>query len=131
MKRLLILSFLLFLFSLNSFAQPRGPFAQQDFTYDLSKGNTVLTTGKFLGFSRLSFQLVTTDLDMGGLVIQIKKSNDHDNYLDIAGATLEFDIGTNINFIEIENAKNARYKIILTVNSVTLGTINITLVATR
>lgn len=129
MKKLLIL--FLLLFSLNSFSQPARDFLQQTLNYDFSLGYTVLTTNNFLGFSRLSFQLVTTSLDDADAVIQIQKSNNDNQYLDIVGATLTFSSGTNTNFIEVENAKNARYKTVLTVNSVTAGTIRIDIAATR
>ena len=97
----------------------------------MSLGDTVLTTTNLLGFSLLSFELVTTSLDDADAVIQIQKSNNDNQYLDIAGATLTFNSGTNNNFIDIENAKNARYKIVLTVNAVTSGTIRIDIAATR
>lgn len=129
MKKLLIL--FLLLFSLNSFCQTIGDHTQQTLTYDLSLGDTVLTTKNLLGFSLLSFELVTTSLDAADAVIQIQKSNNDNQYLNIVGATLTFSSGTNTNFIEIENAKNARYKTVLTVNSVTAGTIRIDIAATR
>ena len=129
MKKLFII--LMTLFSLNSFAQSIGDHLQETITYDMSLGNTVLTTTNLLGFSLLSFELVTTSLDDSDAVIQIQKSNNDNQYLDIVGATLTFSSGTNTNFIEIENAKNARYKIVLTVNSVTAGTIRIDIAATR
>ena len=129
MKKILII--LMTLFSLNSFAQTIGDHLQETINYDMSLGNTVLTTTNLLGFSLLSFELVTTSLDDSDAVIQIQKSNNDNQYLDIVGATLIFNSGTNTNFIEIENAKNARYKIVLTVNSVTSGTIRIDIAATR
>ena len=129
MKKLFII--LMILFSLNSFAQTIGDHLQETITYDMSLGDTVLTTKNLLGFSLLSFQLVTTSLDDSDAVIQIQKSNNDNQYLDIVGATLTFNSGTNTNFIEIENAKNARYKIVLTVNAVTAGTIRVDIAATR
>lgn len=129
MKKLLII--FLLLFSLNSFSQSIGDHTQQTLTYDLSGGDTELTTKNLLGYSRLSFELVTTSLDAPTARIQIQKSNNDNQYLDISGATLLFSSGTNTNFIEVENAKNARYKIILTVNTVTSGTIRIDITATR
>ncbi len=129
MKKLLIL-FLLTV-SLNGFSQPIGDFFQQTLNYDLSLGDTVLTTRNLLGFSRLSFELVTTSLDAADAVIQIQKTNNDNQYLNIVGATLTFNSGTNTNFIEVENAKNARYKAVLTVNSVTSGAIGIDIAATR
>lgn len=126
-----ILALFLLLFTLNSFGQSIGDHAQETITYDLSLGNATLTTKNLLGFSRLSFGLLTTDLDSSTAVIQIQKSNNDANYLDIVGATLTFNDSTNTNFIAIENAKNARYKIILTVNTVTSGTIRIDIAATR
>ncbi|KKN36705.1 hypothetical protein LCGC14_0770930 [marine sediment metagenome] len=129
MKKLLTL--FLLLFTLNSFSQPIGDHTQETLTYDLSLGNTTLTTKNLLGFSRLSFELITTSLDAADAVIQIQKTNNDNQYLDIVGATLTFNSGTNTNFIEVENAKNARYKAVLTVNSVTSGTIRIDIAATR
>lgn len=128
MKKLLIL---FMLFSLNSLGQPVGDHTQQTLTYDLSFGDTVLTSKNLLGFSRLSFEFVTTSLDAPTARVQIQKTNNDNQYLEISGATLLFSSGTNTNFIEIENAKNARYRIILTVNTVTSGTIRIDIAATR
>jgi len=129
MKKILIL--ILLSFSLNGFAQKIGDYSQQTIKHDLADGDVELTTRNFLGFSRLSFQLVTTSLDAADATIQIQKTNNDNQFLDIVGATLTFNSGTNTNFIEIENAKNARYKTILTVNSVTSGTIRIDIAATR
>lgn len=129
MKKLLIL--LLLPFSLNGFSQLTGPYQQQTLSYSLSLGDTGLITNNFLGFSRLSFELVTTSLDAPTARIQIQKTNNDKQYLDISGATLLLGSGTNTNFIEIENAKNARYKIIIDVNTVTSGTIRIDIAATR
>lgn len=128
MKNLLIL---FMLFSLNSFSQPVGDHAQQTLTYDLSLGDTELTTKNLLGFSRLSFELVTTSLNAPTARVQIQKTNNDNQYLDVNGATLLFGSGTNTNFIEVENAKNARYKLVITVNTVTSGTIRIDIAATR
>lgn len=129
MKKILILFTLLF--SLNVSAQEIGDYFQETINYDLSGGDTELTTRNLLGFSRLSFELITTGLDATDAVIQIQKSNNDNQYLDIVGATLTFASGTATNFIEVENAKNARYKAIITVNSVTVGTIRIDIAATR
>lgn len=128
MKNLLIL---FMLFSLNSFSQPVGDHTQQTLTYDLSLGDTELTTKNLLGFSRLSFELVTTSLNAPTARVQIQKTNNDNQYLDVNGATLLFGSGTNTNFIEVENAKNARYKLVITVNTVTSGTIRIDIAATR
>lgn len=129
MKRILIL--FLFLLSLNGFSQSLGDFAQQTLNYDLADGDTELTTRNFLGFSMLSFQLTTTDFDAPTARIQIQKSNNDKDYLDITNATILFSSGSQTSFIEIEKVKNARYKIIITVNTVTSGTIRIDITATR
>lgn len=130
MKKLLfILS--LSLFCLSGFSQPRTPSAKQPFTYDLSGGNDTLTTGNFSGFSRLSFQLVSTDLDNSTATIQLQKSNDLVNYLNIVGAVITLNTGTNTNFIEVQNAMNVKYRIIITTNTVTSGTLAINLNAIR
>ena len=128
LKHLFILFALLF--SLNGISQEIA-FLQQTLNYDFSGGDTELTTDNFLGFSRLSFQLVTTSLDGSNARIQIQKTNNDNEYLDVSGADLIFSSGTNTNFIDIENAKNARYKIILTANTVSSGTIKIDIAATR
>ena len=129
MKKIFILFALAF--SLNSYSQEIGDYLQQTINYDLSDGDTELTTKNLLGFSRLSFELITTSLDAADATIQIQKTNNDNQFLDIVGATLTFNSGTNTNFIEVENAKNARYKAIITVNSVTSGTLRIDLAATR
>ncbi len=108
-----------------------GDLSEQRIDYDLALGDSALQTKNLLGFSRLSFQLRTTGLNAANAKIQIQKTNDGTNYLDIVGATLTFASGTNTNFIEIENAKNGRYKAVITVNSVTAGTIRIEIDATR
>lgn len=129
MRNLLILFMLTF--SLNGFGQSIGDHTQQTLTYDLADGDTELTTKNLLGFSLLSFELVTTGLDASDARIQIQKSNNDNQYLNIEGANLTFNSGTNTNFIDIENAKNARYKLIITVNTVTVGTIRVDITATR
>lgn len=129
MKKIFILFALLF--SLNSYSQEIGDYLQQTINYDLADGDTELTTRNFLGFSRLSFQLTTTSLDAATATVQIQKTNNDNQFLDIIGATLTFNSGTQTSFIEVENAKNARYKIILIVNTVTSGIIRIDIAATR
>ena len=129
MKKLFILFALVF--SLNGFSQPIADFFQQTINYDLADGDTELTTKNFLGFSRLSFQLTTTNLNAPTATIQIQKTNNDIDYLDISGASLMLSSGSQTSFIEIENVKNARYKIIIDVNTVTSGTIRIDIAATR
>ena len=129
MKKLLIL--ILLSFSLNGYTQEIGDYFQQTLNHDLADGDVELTTRNFLGFSRLSFQLTTTGLDAPTADIQIQKTNNDKDFLDISGASLMFSSGSQVSFIEIENAKNARYKIILDVNTVTSGTIRIDIAATR
>ena len=129
MKHLLLIFALLF--SLNSHSQEIGDYFQQTINYDLSGGDTELTTKNFLGFSRLSFQFTTTNLDAPTSDVQIQKTNNDIDYLDISGASLMLASGSQTSFIEIENAKNARYKIIIDVGTVTSGTLRIDITATR
>lgn len=129
MKKLFILFALIF--SLNGFSQPIGDFFQQTLNHDLADGDIELTTKNFLGFSRLSFQLTTTNLDAPTADIQIQKTNNDIDYLDISGASLMLASGSQTSFIEIENAKNSRYRIIIDVGTVTSGTIRIDITATR
>ena len=129
MKKIFILFSLLF--SLNSYSQEIGDYFQQTINYDLAGGDTELTTKNFLGFSSLSFQFTTTNLDASTSDVKIQKTNNDIDYLDISGANLMFSSGSQTSFIEIENAKNARYKIIVDVNTVTSGTVRIDITATR
>ena len=129
MKKIFILFSLLF--SLNSYSQEIGDYFQQTINYDLAGGDTELTTKNFLGFSMLSFQFTTTNLDASTSDVKIQKTNNDIDYLDISGADLMFSSGSQTSFIEIENAKNARYKIIVDVNTVTSGTVRIDITATR
>lgn len=129
MKHLLLI-FTLFI-SLNSYSQEIGDYFQQTINYDLAGGDTELTTKNFLGFSLLSFQFTTTNLNGSNSDVQIQKTNNDIDYLDISGAFLMFSSGSQTSFIEIENAKNARYKIIIDVGTVTSGTARIDITATR
>lgn len=129
MKKLIIL--ILLSFSLNGFTQEIGDYFQETLNYDLANGDIELTTRNFLGFSQLSFQLTTTNFDAPTSDIQIQKTNNDKDYLDISGASLMFSSGSQTSFIEVENAKNARYKLVITVNTVTSGTIRIDITATR
>ena len=133
MKKLIILLALIaFMPSIGMSQQNEvGDFREQRIDYDLALGDTSLRTTNLIGFSRLSFQLRTSGLNAANAKIQIQKSNDGTNYLDIVGAKLTFASGTNTNFIEVENAKNERYKAVITVGTVTVGTIRIELDATR
>ena len=117
--------------SVNAQQNEVGDFAEQGFTYDVSGGNTTLTTKNLLGFTGLSFQLVSTSFDQATATIQIQKSNNGVEYLDVAGATLTFSAGTNTNFIKISNVKNTFYRAVITVNTVTSGSLVITLTGTK
>lgn len=132
MKRLIVILSLIGLIPLTGLSQQFvGDLSEQRIDYDLAFGDSILTTKNLLGFSRLSFQLITTGFDAADATIQIQKSNNSKNYLDIVGATLTFNSGTNTNFIEVENAKNGRYRAVITVNAVTVGTLRIEIDATR
>lgn len=132
MKRLIVILSLIGLIPLTGLSQQFiGDLSEQRIDYDLALGDSILTTKNLLGFSRLSFQLRTTGFDAADATIQIQKSNNSKNYLDIVGATLTFNSGANTNFIEIENAKNGRYRAVIVVNAVTVGTLRIEIDATR
>ena len=108
-----------------------GDLSEQRIDYDLAFGDSTFTTKNLLGFSRLSFQLTTTNLDAPTADVQIQKTNNGKDFLDISGASLMLSSGSQTSFIEIENAKNARYKIIIDVGTVTSGTLRIDIAATR
>ena len=132
MKKLIVILMLIVLIPYVGLSQQEvGDLSEQRIDYDLALGSTNLDTKNLLGFSRLSFELRSTGFDAADATIQIQKTNGGTNYLDIVGATLIFNSGSNTNFIEIENAKNARYKVVITVGSVTVGALRIEIAATR
>ena len=132
MRKLLFIA-LIALITLSATAQQNqvGDFKEQDFTYDMSGGNTTITTSNFIGFKGLSFMLVSTSFDQATATIQIQKSNDGSSYLDITGATLTIPSATNINFINISGVKNEFYRAVIVVNTVTSGILDIDITATR
>ncbi len=132
MKKLIVILALIVLIPFTGLSQQEvGDLSEQRIDYDLALGSTSLDTKNLLGFSRLSFELRSTGFDAADATIQIQKTNGGTNYLDIVGATLIFNSGSNTNFIEVENAKNARYRVIITVGSVTVGALRIEIAATR
>ncbi len=109
-----------------------GDFGQDDQTYDLSLGDTTLDFIGLNGFGKLSFMFDTSGLDAADATIQVEKTNTNpqsNKFLDIVGAVLTLGSGTDLNFIEINGAKNANYRLVITVNSVTAGTLNVNLTA--
>lgn len=112
----------------------KGDFGQDDQTYDLSGGNTTIDFIGLIGFGKLSFELITTGLDDADATVQLQKTNispQSNKFLDIAGAIITFSSGDDINFIEVNNAKNENYRLVVTVNSVTAGNLVINLTASR
>lgn len=113
-----------------------GEYGKETKSYDLSLGNTsteLIFIG-IIGFGKLSFQLDTTGLDAGDATVQIQKTNinpQSNKFLDIVGATLTFASGTDTNFIEINGAKNENYSLVITVNSVTVGVLEVNLSASK
>jgi len=90
-----------------------------------------VTTENFIRFGALSFQLDATSLDDADATVQIQKSNNGTNFADISGALITLPTSTTTNFIEVQNAKNEFYKLVITVNSVTSGTLVIDLTGSR
>ena len=126
-----LLSILLLTFSYSCFTQSLPDYYQQSFSYNLAGGADTIETDNLLGFARLAFELRTTSLDSATATIQIQKSNSMMYWLNIVGATITFNAGTNTNFIEVLNAKNAWYRAIVTPNTVTSGNIYINLTGTK
>ena len=111
-----------------------GDFGQDDQTYDLSDGDTTLDFVGLNGFTNLSFMLDTSGLDAADATVQLEKTNTNpqsDKFLDIVGLIITLPSGDDINFIEVNNAKNENYRLVVIVNSVTTGTLNINLSASR
>ena len=112
----------------------KGDFGQDDQTYDLSGGDTTIDFIGLIGFGKLSFMLDTSGLDDVDATVQLQKTNTNpqsDKFLDIVGLVITLGSGTDLNFIEVNNAKNENYRLVVTVNAVTVGTLNINLSASR
>jgi len=115
-------------------AHINGDFGQDDQTQDLSSGDTTMDFVGLNGLGKLSFMLDTTVLDAGDATIQVQRTNtapQNNKFLDIVGAIVTLGSGTDLNFIEINAAKNENYRLVVTVNSVTVGTLNVNLSASR
>lgn len=125
MKKLLALFALLVVFTCSA------QFKEQTLTFDLSTGDGTVTTSNFIRYNGLSFQLDATSLDAADATVQIQKSNNGNNFADISGAVITLPSSTTTNFIEIVGAKNEFYKLVITVNSVTSGTLSIDLTGSR
>jgi len=97
----------------------------------MSDGNGTVTTSNFIRYAGLSFQIDQTTLDAADATVQIQKSNNASNFADISGAVITLPTGTATNFIEIVGAKNEFYKLVITVNTVTSGTLVIDLTGSR
>jgi len=111
-----------------------GDFGQDDQTYDLSLGDTTLDFIGLIGLTKLSFMLDTTGLDGADATVQLQKTNtkpESNKFLNVAGAVITLGSGTDLNFIEFTQALSENYRLVITVNSVTVGTINIDLTATK
>lgn len=117
MKKLLTLFALLL--TINCLAQHK----EQQLTYDMSGGNTTLTTDNFIRQLELSFQIDATSLNAADATVQVQKSNNGTNFANISGAVITLPSGTASNFIEVIGGKNEFYKLVITVNSVTSGTL--------
>lgn len=119
MKKLLTLFALLIVFTCSA------QFKEQQLTYDMSDGDGTVTTDNFIRQLELSFQLDGTSFDAADATVQIQKSNNGTNYANISGAVITLPSGTTSNFLEVVGAKNEFYKLVITVNSVTTGTLTI------
>ena len=111
-----------------------GDFGQEDRSYDLSGGDTTLIFIGLIGFTKLSFQLTTTGLDANTATVQVQKTNDDKTakFLDIPGAFIEFkNSPDDVDFIEIDPARNESYKLVITVDTVTTGTLDVKLTANK
>lgn len=125
MKKLI--TFIAILLTLSGFAQ----FKEQQLTYDMSDGNGNVTTSNFIRYNGLSFQIDGASLDDADATVQIQKSNNGTNFADISGAVITLPTSTTTNFIEVVGAKNEFYKLVITVNSVTTGTLTIDITGSR
>ena len=78
--------------------------------------------------------LDTSGLDAADATVQLQKTNTNpqsNKFLDIVGLVIVLGSRTDLNFIEVNNAKNENYRLVVTVNSVTAGNLNINLSASR
>lgn len=129
MKKLLTLFALLL--TINCFAQFDLPFREENLTYNMTSGDGDVTTGNFITYSGMSFQIDATDLDSATTTVQVQKSNNGTNFINISGAVITLPDTTSTNFIEIIGAKNEFYKLVITANTVTEGTLSIDITGSR
>ena len=129
MKKLLTLFTLLI--TITCSAQFDLPFKEQNLTYNMADGNGNITTDNFIRYNALSFQIDGTGLDAADATVQVQKSNNGTNFVNISGATATLASGTATSFIEVSGAKNEFYKLVITVNTVTTGTLSIDLTGSR
>lgn len=114
---------LLFLFTLSTQGQPLN--LNQSITYDMSLGDTVLTTNIFQGFSLVSFQFDSESFNGNNSQFAIQQTNNGLNYIEISGTNFSPQSGDETNFVELVNAQGTRYRIDVDVNAVSVGTLNI------
>ena len=129
MKKLLTIFALLTAFTCS--AQFDLPFKEQTLTYTMADGDGTVTTDNFISYSGLSFQINAASLDDSDATVQVQKSNDGVIFTDITGSVITLPTATTTNYLEVVGAKNEVYRLDITVNSVTAGTLTIHLTGSR
>ena len=97
--------------------------------YALVGGDTDYVHTVIDGQQELSFQINNdVNLDAADAVVKLQESNDGVEFLDISGATITLPQATkDTNKININIINSDFYKVVVTVNSVTLGELTVTM----
>jgi len=105
-----------------------GQVIEQNFTIDLSDGDTTVSSVNITGFLYPSIQITALGLDSATATFALLKSNDLTNYGSVPLATGTFGSGDSIKFIEFANPfANTALRLVITANTVTQGFLRVNL----
>ena len=121
MRKLLLLASVLFLAVI-----VHGQGKSISVTYNMSTGDTEMTSVNLVSYSYISIQITAIGLDASDATFTLYKTNDFTNYGYVPSGTGIFTSGNSTRFIEFaNNFGNSGLRLSIKVNSVTEGTLKI------
>lgn len=103
-----------------------GQVRQYTFDLDLSGGDTTIEITNIAGFIHASWQITVTGLDAADATFTLNKRNERAPFGAIPSATGTFASGSSVRFIEFADPfMNSAFQLVIVVNSVTAGILNI------
>ena len=93
--------------------------------YDMSAGDSEWTEKVSVTDGAFSFQVVSTSLDASDSIVKVQYSNDNSNYSDVPTLSQVLPSGSNQVHFDIVSVTHRFYKVVITVNSVTTGTLTV------